>query len=78
MARDVNDIVVLGFGSWSDVYGLPTLGFATSPGSSEGAIYQSATYVAGAIGTGEYRAGGILSQQTAGTPGFAEIGGLDG
>jgi len=27
MARDVNDIVVLGFGSWSDVNGLPTLGF---------------------------------------------------
>ena len=27
MARDVNDVVVLGFGSWSDVYGLATLGF---------------------------------------------------
>lgn len=29
MARDVNDIVVLGFGSWSDVFGLPTLGFGS-------------------------------------------------
>jgi hypothetical protein len=27
MARDVNDIVVLGFGGWSDVNALPTLGF---------------------------------------------------
>lgn len=27
---DVNDIVCLGFGSWSTVYGLPTLGFGIS------------------------------------------------
>lgn len=31
MARDVNDIVVIGFGSWSDVNALPTLGFKISP-----------------------------------------------
>ena len=27
MARDVNDIVVFGMGTWSDVFGLPTWGF---------------------------------------------------
>lgn len=29
MARDVNDIVAWGFGSWSDVTGLPTMGFGS-------------------------------------------------
>ena len=30
MARDVNDVVVLGYGSWSDVNALPTLGFGVA------------------------------------------------
>lgn len=34
MARDVNDIVVLGFGSWSDVTALPTLGFGQGASQS--------------------------------------------
>ena len=27
MARDINDVVVVGFGAWSDINALPTLGF---------------------------------------------------
>jgi hypothetical protein len=30
MPRDVNDTVVLGFGGWSDVNALPTLGFGVA------------------------------------------------
>lgn len=36
MARDVNDVVVLGFGPWSDVNGLPTLGYGIGAASSVG------------------------------------------
>ena len=36
MARDINDVVVSGYGSWSDVNALPTLGFGTGSTTSTG------------------------------------------
>ena len=30
MARDINDVVVVGFGAWSDVNALPTLGYGSA------------------------------------------------
>lgn len=48
MARDINDIVALGFGSWSDINALPTLGFGISVVvvPSNGNFFAGQTYVA--------------------------------
>lgn len=48
MARDVNDTVVIGFGSWSSVGSLPTLGYDTYPGSFPGSCIVGQSYVMGA------------------------------
>lgn len=49
MARDVNDVIVFGLGSWSDVYGLATLGFGQAAAATPAAycLEESQIYAAG-------------------------------
>ena len=56
MARDVNDVVVLGFGEWSDVYGLPTLGFRIGGGVSGQLCFEAVEVHAGFAHAVEVRA----------------------
>jgi hypothetical protein len=58
MARDVNDVVVLGFGPWSDVNGLPTLGYGLAAAATvqQLTVVQCDSYAAGPIAADNYAA----------------------
>lgn len=63
MDRDVNDIVVLGFGSWSDVNALPTLGFGIGDASvvvlGPFCFHEGVVFVPGGLEGVTYCPGGV-------------------